>query len=93
MRMQSTNLLGSFTPKYCVSDSGRSDSEQVFTQPQKLQPCSNFWLEPPNFNCLGTDQFMPFALFTTLRETCSFESRQPLVMRYTNFTVSVKNGQ
>ncbi len=44
---------------------------EVFTQPQKLQPRSNFWLEPPrmssgNFSCQGTDQFMPFALFTTL---------------------------
>ncbi|HEY9820084.1 MAG TPA: hypothetical protein V6D35_04800, partial [Candidatus Sericytochromatia bacterium] len=31
-----TKRVGSFTPNYCVSDSGRSDSEQVFTQPQKL---------------------------------------------------------
>jgi hypothetical protein len=34
-------------------------------------PSRNFWLEPPrmssgNFSCQGTDQFMPFALFTTL---------------------------
>ncbi len=63
--------LLSFTPNYC----------EVFTQPQKLQPRSNFWLEPPNFICQGTDQFMPFALFTTLLVTCSFESRQPLVIR------------
>ncbi len=66
---------------YCVSDSGRSDSEQVFTQPQKLLS----FLAISGWNPLtvarrrtpasrdsfqGTDQFMPFALFTTLRETC-----------------------
>jgi hypothetical protein len=78
-----TNLVGSFTPKYC----------EVFTQPQKLQPHSNFWLEPPNFSFQGTDQFMPFALFTTLLVTCSFESRQPMVIRYNHFTVSVINRQ
>jgi hypothetical protein len=48
--------MDGFTPKYC----------EAFTQPQKLQPRSNFWLEPPNFSFQGTDQFMPFALFTTL---------------------------
>ena len=51
-----TKRVGSFTPNYC----------EVFTQPQKLQPRSNFWLEPPNFSCQGSDLFMPFALFTTL---------------------------
>jgi hypothetical protein len=58
-----TNLVGSFTPKYCVREASR---REVFTQPQKLQPRSNFWLEPPNFSFQGTDPFMPFALFTTL---------------------------
>jgi hypothetical protein len=51
-----TKRVGSFTPNYC----------EVFTQPQKLQPRNNFWLEPPNFSCQGSDLFMPFALFTTL---------------------------
>ncbi len=43
-------------PTYC----------EVFTQPQKLQSCSDFWLEPTNFSCQGTNQLMSFALFTTL---------------------------
>ncbi len=50
------------TPMYC----------EVFTQPQNWAHLTqSFWLEPPrmssgNSNCLGTDRFMPFALFTTL---------------------------
>jgi len=45
------------TPKYC----------EVFTQPQRqAYRAQQFWLEPANFDCQGTDQFMPFALFTTL---------------------------
>lgn len=45
------------TPAYC----------EVFTQPQnRVHITRSFWLEPPNSNCLGSDQFMPFALFTTL---------------------------
>jgi hypothetical protein len=45
------------TPKYC----------EVFTQPQRqAYRTQHFWLEPPNFDCQGTDPFMPFALFTTL---------------------------
>jgi hypothetical protein len=45
------------TPKYC----------EVFTQPQRqAYHAQHFWLEPPNFDCQGSYQFMPFALFTTL---------------------------
>jgi hypothetical protein len=83
MRTRATKFFGSLRPTYC----------EVFTQPQKLQPCSNFWLERPNFNFQGTDQFMPFALFTTLLETCSFESRQPLAGRYTNTIITTNNQQ
>ncbi len=44
------------TPKYC----------KVFTQPQRqAYRAQHFWLESPNFDCQGTDPFMPFALFTT----------------------------
>ena len=36
---------------------------------------------------------MPFALFTTLLVTCSFESRQPLVIRYTNTIIFIEKWQ
>jgi hypothetical protein len=49
---------------YCVREASR---REVFTQPQRqAYRTQHFWLEPPNFDCQGTDQFMPFALFTTL---------------------------
>jgi hypothetical protein len=82
------------TPTYCVSDSGRSDSEQVFTQPQnRVHLTRSFWLEPPNSNCLGSDQFMPESAVHHAARTCPFESRQPLVRRYINTRVSVRNWQ
>jgi hypothetical protein len=92
-------------PKYCVREASR---REVFTQPQRwTYRAQQFWPEPSNADCQATYRFMPFALFTrtgagvhlqlrksaTLRETCSFESRQPLVKRYINSIVSVKNQQ
>jgi hypothetical protein len=100
----STKFFGSLRPTYCVSDSGRSSLRASFypallsynpvaisgwnalTVARRRTPASRDSFQ-------GTDQFMPFALFTTLLETCSFESRQPLVGRYTNTIISTNNQQ
>ncbi|WP_414587535.1 hypothetical protein [Scytonema sp. PCC 10023] len=79
------------TPTYCVREASR---REVFTQLQnRAHLTRSFWLEPLNSDGQGTDRFMPFAVFTTQKKACPFESRQPLVIRYIYPNVFVRNCQ
>jgi hypothetical protein len=60
---------------YCVREASR---REVFTQLQNWAHLTqSFYLEPPrmssgNFNCLGSDQFMPESTVHHAARRCSF---------------------